>query len=82
MDPANRVIWSAILLRYLPPLFPRTPTCRGREHGVSVGVVLFTRDLRLRDNPVCGTPYIPTRPSGANGGRCLGQPSLRTRGKR
>jgi len=49
---------------------------------VSVGVVLFTRDLRLRDNPVCGTPYIPTRPSGANGGGCLGQPSLRTRGKR
>jgi membrane protease YdiL (CAAX protease family) len=34
------------------PTFPRTPTCPRREHGVSVGVVLFTRDLRLRDNPV------------------------------
>ena len=40
---------------------PRTPTCPRGEHGVSIGVVLFTRDLRVHDNPrLVATPCIPT----------------------
>src|SRR6185295_3752849 len=69
----THVTWSALMLRYLPPRFrePR-PAGAGSTGGGSASYC-SPAPCACETTPFCGTPYIPTCPSGTDGGHCLGQ---------